>query len=91
MLHPSFKGLPIVPSRTAMNEMTRLGMDEWDILQMLEEGYNCYASKRKEGTLEKCINKGNKTIKAVVVRSHNWSLDCDVWVITHVGKFSKRR
>jgi len=75
----------------AMTEMMRLGMDEWDILELLQGGYDCSASRRREGTLEKCLDKAKKTIKVVAVRSHNWSLGCDVWAITHVGRFTRRR
>lgn len=74
-----------------MNEMTKLGFDGWDVLEILKEGYDCSASRRREGILERCMDKGRKTVKVVTVKSYNWSLESDVWVITHVGRFTRKR
>jgi hypothetical protein len=91
MIFPDFKGLPIIPTRSAMNEMSELGMTLWDVLEVLEYGQDCYASKRRNGTLERCLDKGKRTTKVVVIRSHNWSLCTDVWALVHVGQIARRR
>ena len=91
MINPTYKELPLIPTRAAMKELFDLGMDLFNDAEILDDGYDCYRSKRKTGTLEKCVDKGGKTIKVVVVQSYNHSLDTDVWAITHVGVFTKRR
>jgi len=88
---PTYEEFPLMPTRAAMKELCDLGLDLTDVAEVLEDGYDCYRSKRKKGTIEKCIDKGNKTLKTVVVQSFNHSLDTDVWAITHVGIFTKRR
>ncbi len=88
---PTYKGFPLIPTRSALKEMCDLGIDLTTVVEVLEDGYDCYRSKRKKGTIEKCADKGNKTLKTVVVQSFNYSLDTDVWAITHVGIFTKRR
>lgn len=90
MIFPSYKGLPIIPTRSTMNEMSDLCMSLWDVLDVLENGKDCYASQRRNGTLERCQDKGKRTTKVVVIRSHNWSLGTDVWALVHVGNISRR-
>jgi hypothetical protein len=46
---------------------------------------------RAENIIEKCVNKKNKTIRTVIVRSFNYSMDCEVWLITHFGVTTKKR
>ena len=61
-------------------------MDLFDVLEILEKGFDCSASKRRSGTVEKCIKKKSKVIKAVVVEDEwRWSGE-KVWTITHVGE-----
>ena len=74
-----------------MKELCDLGIDLANVVEVLEEGYDCYRSKRKSGTVEKCVDKGNKTLKIVAVQSYNYSLRTEVWAITHAGIFTKRR
>ena len=88
---PTYEGFTLIPTRSAMKEMYDLGIDMTTVAEVLEDGYDCYRSKRKKGTIEKCIDKGSKTLKIVVVQSFNHSLQADVWAITHAGMFTKRR
>lgn len=74
-----------------MKELCDLGIDLTTVVEVLENGYDCFRSKRKAHTIEKCIDKGTKTLKIVAVKSYNYSLQTDVWVITHAGVFTKRR
>jgi hypothetical protein len=88
---PTYKGFPLIPTRSAMKEMFDLGIDLFMVAEILDTGYDCCRSRRKAGTLERCIDRSGKTMKAVVVQSYNHDLGTDVWAITHVGIFTKRR
>ena len=62
-------------------------MDLYDVLEILQNGYDCPKSKRKEGIIEICLKKKKKIVKVVVVEDiWRWS-DEKVWTITHVGEF----
>ncbi|MBI4210602.1 MAG: hypothetical protein HY544_03805 [Candidatus Diapherotrites archaeon] len=70
-----------------MNEMMRCGLALEDVSEVLEAGFDCSRSARKEGTLERCVKRGKKTLKVVVVKSVNYTLSTDCWILTHVGVF----
>ncbi|UCH90019.1 MAG: hypothetical protein JSV49_05085 [Thermoplasmata archaeon] len=64
----------------------KLNMDLFDVLEILEKGFDCRASKRRSDTIEKCIKKKSKVIKVVIVEDEwRWS-DEKVWAIIHVGE-----
>ena len=97
LYEPTYKGLPVITVQTrkgqknVVDELVEYGMDLNDVADVLNEGYNCSRSKRRKGVLEKCIDKGNKTIKVVVQRG-NIELDGqDCWELIHVGKFGRER
>ena len=46
MIYPFFKGLPLIPTRAAMNELYDNNMDLYTVLNVLENGYDCSKSKR---------------------------------------------
>ncbi|MCS4540845.1 MAG: hypothetical protein HY929_00755 [Euryarchaeota archaeon] len=56
-----------MPSSSAAEELLRQGLDLNDIKEILERGFDCARSKRKAGTLEKCIIVGDWLRKAVVI------------------------
>ena len=91
MITPAYKELPLIPTRAAMKELFDQGMDLFGVAEILDDGYDCYRSRRKAGTIERCIDRSGKTMKVVVVKSYNHSMQADVWAITHVGMFTKRR
>ena len=39
--------------------------------------------------MERCLNVKRKKIRVVVAKSFNYSMDTEVWAITHVGITSK--
>ncbi|MCK4327729.1 MAG: hypothetical protein KAW41_04600 [Candidatus Diapherotrites archaeon] len=84
---PKWRGLRVVPTRAAARELDRLHFTVHDAIEVLEEGYDCARSKRKKNVLEKCVKKGNKTIKIVVARCYNSFLKKEAWLIIHAGKF----
>jgi len=65
-----YNGLQITPSYAAMRELMDEAMTLLDVLQILEEGYDA-PRKRKKGTIEKWLNKGNKTYNAVIAKDYN--------------------
>ena len=79
-----YQNKPINSTKRASQELWQLGLDLDDILVILEKGYDCSASKRKKEVIEKCIAKGKKIIKIVLI-------DCEsYWLLIHVGEFSRR-
>jgi len=84
-----YKDLRLIPSKSAAYEMFRLGMDLVDCKRILEDGYS--PRKRAKDTEEKWINVGNKSYNVVITRSFNHLFNEDVWIIKHVGRFTKRK
>lgn len=76
-----------------MHELVELGMDLWDVVEVLESGYDCAKSRRKKGVYEKCVRKGRKTVKVVVEEGEEILPDerASIWVLRHVGEFSEVR
>ena len=86
-----YKNRPLIPTRTAMNELFKYGYDLFDVLEILELGYDCPKSKRAKNIIERCINKKGKIIRVVIADSYNWSMDTKVWAITHFGITKKSK
>ncbi|WP_456474230.1 hypothetical protein [Candidatus Pyrohabitans sp.] len=89
-MHLKWRGLPVIPSRTALEEMYREDLLIHDVVEILENGYDCARSRRKRDVIERCVDRKSKTLKAVVAKSYNYDMESEVWVITHVGRFTKR-
>lgn len=87
---PEWKGLPVIPSRRAADEMIREKLMIHDVIEVLETGYDCARSRRRENIVERCVDVKNKILKAVVARSYNYDMKSEVWVMTHVGRFTRR-
>lgn len=95
MLEVRFKGLRIEPTLSATRELLKHGMDLADVADILNSGYDCGPSKRKPNIIEKCMRRGNKELKAVVVKVSVKYPDgyCEgVWKLIYFGKtaFKKR-
>ena len=96
LFEPTHQGLPLITVQTrkgqksVLNELAKYGMDLDDVANILNEGYDCSRSKRRKGVLERCVNKGNKTIKVVVQKGIIELDGKDCWEVIHVGKFSRR-
>ena len=65
----TYKGLRIEPTLSASRELAKEDKDLYDVLNILEEGYDCSASKRKKNIIERCLQKGNKEYKAVLAET----------------------
>lgn len=95
-IYPAFRGHPIVPTRAAYHELETLGIDLYDIVAVLENGYNCSRSKRAKGKLERCLRIDHKTIRTVVAEGEFGYPDGYVervyWLIhVSVETYKKRR
>ena len=89
MFNEKYKGLRIAISHSAMQELMQEGKTVYDVVEILENGYDA-PRKRKQGTIEKWLDKGKKTYNAVIVKDYHEILKEDCWVLIHFGKFSRR-
>ncbi len=89
MFNITYKGLRLIPSKSAAEELLRYGLTIDDCKEILENGYE--PRKRGKDTVEKWMDSGNKTYNVVIVRSYNYFYKEEVYLITHVGRFTKRR
>jgi hypothetical protein len=89
MFTDKYFNLRIIVSDSAMRELIKEGKTLYDIVEILETGKDA-PRKRKQGTVEKWLNKGNKTYNAVVVKDYNEMMKEECWVLIHFGKFTKR-
>lgn len=69
-----------------MNEEKTL----YDVVDILEKGYDA-PRKRKAGTIEKWLNKGNRTFNVVIAKDYNEIMKEECWVLIHFGKFARRK
>ncbi|MFA4820406.1 MAG: hypothetical protein WC613_05625 [Candidatus Aenigmatarchaeota archaeon] len=95
MLDVRYQNLRIEPTLAATRELMKYNKDLADVLEVLESGYDCSASKRTENIIEKCLKRGEKEIKAVVAKTkvkYPDGYEEEVWRLVHVGiiTFKKR-
>ncbi len=60
-----------------------------DCKEILENDYE--PRKRRKDTVERWVDFGNKTYNVVVVKSYNFLYEEGVYLIKHVGKFTKKK
>lgn len=85
----TYKGLKVSCSKSALRELTKHEKNIEDILEILHKGYEA-PRKRKRNTIEKWLNKGNKTYNVVIVQDYFRILNEKVWLVTHFGKFTRK-
>lgn len=76
----AYKGKTIFPTKTALNEVSDIGIDMYDIPSILEKGFEI--RKRKKNIIERGIQKGNRVINVVVVDMGNY------YKLIHAGEFT---
>jgi len=76
----SYKGKPIIPTKTALNELSNINLNLYEIPTILTKGFRL--RKRKHSITEKAIIKGKKIINVVVVDLGN------AYKLIHVGEFT---
>lgn len=89
MFDDKYQGLRIIVTDAAMRELFKHEKTLYDVVEILETGYDA-PRKRKEGTIERWLDRGNKIFNAVVVRDYNEVMKEECWVLIHFGKFTKR-
>ncbi len=84
-IFPRYQNKTIKATKNAAEELWQYKKDLWNVLDILEKGYPCSRSKRKENVLEMCLREENKIFKAVVV-------DCGKYLLLiHFGKFTYKK
>ena len=84
-----YKGLRLIPAISASNELFKYKLDVEDCKEILESGYG--PRKRAKNTTEKWFDIGNKTYNVVIVKVFNQFYGENIYLIIHVGKFTKKR
>ncbi|MFH0956736.1 MAG: hypothetical protein V1813_02645 [Candidatus Aenigmatarchaeota archaeon] len=85
-----WRGLVLVPTKAATDELYRLNMSIRDVKNILENGYGCSESRRSAGKYELCLDTGERTAKVVVAKGDNFFRYSEVWIIIHVGVYPRR-
>lgn len=68
-----------------LSELEEESLDLDDVVEILEVGFDCSSSKRKETIIEKCLQKKDRIIKIVVLETNEY------WLLRHVGSFKLSR
>ena len=86
-LYPKYLGKPVIPDcrRGVLAELEEEDLDLDDVVEILETGFDCSASKRDEKILERCAQKKTRIIKVVVEEGEEY------WGLRHVGSFKLSR
>ena len=90
----TYEGYRIEATITANRELEHHGYGLHDALDVLERGYPCSASRRKQNIEEKCLRKGSKEIKvvaALITHAYEDKYVETVWKIIHFGIITYQR
>ena len=94
VLNITYKGLRIEPTLNASRELIKEGKDLYYVVKILEDGYDCSASRRGKDIIEKCLKKSNKEYKAVLVETEVTYSDGfkeNILRLIHFGKISYKK
>ena len=61
----TYKGKPILPTKTALNELSDINVNLYEVPEILEKGFE--VRKRAKNITERGIQRGKKVINVVVV------------------------
>ena len=76
----TYKGKPIMPTKAALNELSEIDLNLYEVPDILENGFQI--RKRKKNIIERAIRRGNKVINVVVVDVG------DYYKLIHAGEFT---
>ena len=76
----TYKGKPIIPTKTALNELNDIDLNLYDVPEILEKGFE--VRKRAKNITERGVQRGNKVINVVVVDMGNY------YKLIHAGEFT---
>ena len=88
MQNIEYKGKTLVPSQSAMREMSELGLTISDCKHILENGQDA-PRRRAWDCEEKWFGAGNKIYNVVIISSYSCFNNEEIYLIKHVGKFTK--
>ena len=60
-------------------------VDLREVVQVLEEGFDCQKSRRKEWVMERCLASQERLLRIVVANSFDHFSRQDVWVLIPVS------
>lgn len=75
-----YKGKPILPTKTALHELSEIDVNLYDVPEILEKGFEI--RKRAKNIIERGVQKRNKVINVVVVDMGNY------YKLIHAGEFT---
>ena len=76
----TYNGKPILPTKTALSELSEIGLDMYAVPEILKKGFEI--RKRAENIIERGMRRGNKVMNVVVVDMG------DYYKLIHAGKFT---
>jgi len=76
----TYKGKLVIPTKTALNELSEIDINLYEVPEILEKGFE--VRKRKKNIIERGIQRGNKVINVVVVDLENY------YKLIHAGEFT---
>src|SRR3989338_11135040 len=83
------QGKRLWPRKSPSRELEELGLDLIDAASVLEEGFECSSGgRRKEGIIERCLQRGDKVIRVVAAEGLLDNLDGEkelVYYLVHVS------
>ena len=76
----TYKGKSILPTKTALNELSEIDVNLYEVPEILQNGFQI--RKRKKNIVERGVQRGNKVINVVVVDLG------DYYKLIHAGEFT---
>ena len=76
----TYMGKPILPTKTALNELSEIDVNLYEVPEILEKGFE--VRKRKKNIVERGIQRGSKIINVAVVDLG------DYYKLIHAGEFT---
>ena len=76
----TYKGKSILPTKTALNELSEINASLCEVPEILEKGFE--VRKRAKNIIERGVQRGNKVINIVVVDFGNY------YKLIHAGEFT---
>ena len=76
----TYKGKPILPTKTALNELSEIDVNLYEVPEILEKGFE--VRKRAKNITERGVQRGNKIINVVVADLGNY------YKLIHAGEFT---
>jgi hypothetical protein len=80
-----WRGKALKLSNHAYRELFSHHMTLYDVLEVLERGYDCSRSRRKKGVIERCLRTKSGLTRVVVAESYNHDEEMEIWLVIHVG------